>query len=896
MRTILSALILLGLFAPPERITAAEPIDYVKQVKPILSARCYACHGALQQKAGLRVDTVKSLIAERDSGAAVVPGKSDESLIIDLIAETGEGRMPPPSGGEALSAVQVDVIRRWIDQGAFAPDDDRPEPDPREHWAFRSPVASAIPGIDSPGEGPLNPIDAFLAVSWKAKGLKPQPQASKELLQRRVYLDLIGLPPTAEERAAFLGDESPDAYERMVDRLLEGRPHAERWARHWMDIWRYSDWWGLGAQLRNSQKHIWHWRDWIIESITADVGYDRMVRDMLAADELAPDDPSRLRATGYLARGYYLFNRNTWLEDVVEHTGKAFLGLTLNCAKCHDHKYDPISQKDYYRFRAFFEPYEVRLDQVPGVLNFEKDGIPRVYDAHLDAPTYRFERGNEAKPIKDQPLKPGIPPLLSLGELKIEPVRLPVEAWMPGLRAFVLTDRLRAVEAKINGASADLSSKRNQLSKATAEKTGDLTRLRMQVELAQKTLDVVIAESASITARAAADRARVNGTSPSDAKRIAIQAAKAERLLALSKAEEAVVRVELPAEGKTKVKGAGKGKTLEQRRKDAADALAAARKALDVETDQYTPIAGALKSAESPLDKNPETVFVYPSTSTGRRTALANWLTDRRNSLTARVAVNHIWMRHFGTPLVATVFDLGRKGTPPTHPELLDWLAVDFMEHGWSMKRLHRMIVLSEAYRRSSSSAGADPKTLASDPENRHYWRMNPRRMEAQAVRDSLLHLAGMLKEKTGGPSVAPTEELVPWRSLYFTHSHNDHVKFLATFDDAGVLDCYRRDESIVPAQALALWNSKLSMMMGTKIAGRLEAKLGQASDSAYAVEAFRTILASSPNPDELRACEKTLADLKILLKTRGAGDPERKAREILVQSLINHNDFVTIR
>ena len=333
-------------------------------------------------------------------------------------------------------------------------------------------------------------------------------------------------------------------------------------------------------------------------------------------------------------------------------------------------------------------------------------------------------------------------------------------------------------------------------------------------------------------------------------------------------------------------------------RKDAtpaAEALASARKALDAETDAYTPIRGASKSAESPLDLKPADVFTYPTTSTGRRTALANWLTDRKNPLTARVAVNHIWMRHFGTPLVPTVFDFGRKGTPPTHPALLDWLAVDFMEHGWSMKRLHRMIVTSDAYRRSSSAAGADPKTLAADPENRLYWRMNPRRMEAQVVRDSLLTLAGVLVETPGGPPISPSEEESPRRSLYFVHSHNDHARFLTTFDDAGVLDCYRRAESVVPAQALALWNSKLAMTMGSKIAARLDARLGRVDDSAFAAEAFRTILASPPKPDELAACEQALAELKTLLVKRGAADPARKAREILVQSLLNHNDFITV-
>jgi hypothetical protein len=271
-------------------------------------------------------------------------------------------------------------------------------------------------------------------------------------------------------------------------------------------------------------------------------------------------------------------------------------------------------------------------------------------------------------------------------------------------------------------------------------------------------------------------------------------------------------------------------------------------------------------------------------------------MTDRANPMTARVAVNHIWMRHFGAPLVPTVFDFGRKGTPPTHPALLDWLAVDFMDHGWSMKRLHRLIVTSDAYRRSSSSLGADRATLTADAENRAYWRMNPTRMEAQVVRDSVLHLAGVLDTSIGGPPVPASDEASRRRSLYFFHSHNDYPRFLATFDDANVLECYRRTESIVPAQALALSNSRLALTMASKISERLHKRLGAVDDAEFASAAFETILGDTPTPAERDACERAMADLKSLLRRQGVADPARRARDDLVQALLNHNDFVTIR
>lgn len=1070
----------------PRPAAAEEPVDYVKQIKPILAGRCYACHGALKQKASLRTDSVKSLVDGGDGGPAVEPGKGDESLLIALITEEGDTRMPPPGEGEALGAEQVALIKAWIDQGAAAPPDDAPEPDPREHWSFLAPTT----GGAAPAGGT---IDAVISADLASRGLTPQPPAPKGLLQRRLYLGLIGVPPTAEEQAEFLADDSPGAYEAMVDRLLSGRAYTERWGRHWMDIWRYSDWWGLGAEVRNSQKHIWHWRDWILESLAADKGYDQMIREMIAADELHPDDPDRLRATGFLARSYFKFNRNTWLEEVVEHTGKAFLGLTLNCAKCHDHKFDPISQDEYYSFRAFFEPYQVRTDQVPGQPDFEKDGIPRAFDCNLDVPTYRFVRGDESRPATDRPLKPVVPSSLAWGELEIKPVTLPPAASRPGLRAFVLDDQLREADSRLAKAGADLASAREHLAAVesgqapatgaadgsaapgfrddftsprpdlwspiggswayqdgklvqtepgvirseyradspspsefqatlrftivggepwrsvglsfdTAEgkealvylsayesgpklqvsyrregvdsypEAGSKTRpiklgvpyeltvrvrgtlvnvavngehalayrlpvgrtpgavsivtyaakaefthvelaglpadsklvddgtpefkgatlvdqARARATIAEKAFAAAQAHPEALRARAAADRALHQQPPADDAKTLAVEAARAERREALAKAEEALARLELQADAKPAA-----AEEAAKKHEAATAAVAAARKALDEGGETYTPLRGSLKAVESPTDTEAPSVLTFPATSTGRRTALANWLADRKNPLTARVAVNHIWSRHFGKPLVATVFDFGRHGARPTHPELLDRLAVEFMDDGWSMKRLHKRIVMSEAYRRSSSAAGADPATLAADPENLRYWRMNPVRMEAQVVRDSLFHLAGELSDQAGGPPVPLSEAMSPRRSVYFVHSHNEHDKFLSTFDDASVLDCYRRDESIVPVQALALWNSDLSQTMAGKVAGRLSGRLGEATDARFVAEAFTTILCGPPTAEESAECERALAELKGLLKDRGAPDHERRAREILVQSLINHNDFITIR
>lgn len=857
---------------------SAAEVDYARQIKPLLATRCYACHGALKQEAGLRLDTAAAMRKGGDSGAAFQIGQSDASLLLERVTHADvELRMPPEGEGAPLNAAEVELLKSWIDAGAKSPGDERPEPDPREHWAFRAPVRPDVPQIAGGTSG--NPIDAFLAVERAERGLTIQPPADKRILLRRVYLDLVGLPPTAEQLEAFLADDTQEAYAKVVDHLLASPQYGERWGRHWMDVWRYSDWWGLGAEVRNSQKHIWQWRDWIIESLNDDVGYDEMLRQMLAADELYPNDLSKLRASGFLARHYFKFNRNSWLEETVEHTSKAFLGLTLNCARCHDHKYDPISHRDYYRFRAFFEPYQIRTDQVPGQTDYEQNGIPRAFDCNLQAATYRFLRGDEKRPASDEPLMPGVPALLSLGPFDIEPVRLPLEAHQPGLRGHVLENYLAVAEREIAAAKAAVVSASAQ---SKNEPVGSPHLTSATLNLAEKALIFAEQQPDLWQARAAADRARFTAPPADNAPALRQAAALAERRSALAKAEEVVARAELEL-----LKAADAKKTeVEKQLVAAREALEKAKQAIEQPGELYTSLSGALKTLESNVETAEHRNLPFPETSTGRRTALAKWMTDRRHPTVARVAVNHIWLRHMGAPLVPTVFDVGRKGTPPTHPDLLDWLAVELMENQWSMKHLHRLIVTSSAYRLSSSNFGGETNR-AIDGDNRYYWRMNAGRLESQAVRDSLLHLAGDLDLARGGPSIPVAQaDASRRRSLYFVHSHNEHARLLSLFDDANVLDCYRRDQSIVPQQALALSNSKLAQESSAKIAARIDA----VDDVAFIRQAFVLLLANEPNDQELQTCTDALAAWTT------AGIAPDRARTNLVQALINHNDFISIR
>ncbi|HEY8503060.1 MAG TPA: DUF1549 domain-containing protein, partial [Gemmataceae bacterium] len=598
------------------------------------------------------------------------------------------------------------------------------EPADAPHWAFVPPVRPPVPAPKN-ADWAKHPIDAFLAAEHERRGLQPSEPAPKHVLLRRVYLDLIGLPPTPQELEAFLADTSPEAHEKVVDRLLASPRYGERWGRHWMDVWRYSDWYGYGNELRNSQKHLWRWRDWIIESLNADKPYARMIVEMLAADEAAPGDADALRATGFLARNYYKFNRNVWLDNSVEHTAKAFLGVTVNCAKCHDHKYDPIAQEGYYRFRAFFEPYKLRLDRVPGSPDPEKDGLARVYDADLDAPTYLFDRGDEKQPVKDKSLSPGLPEVLAPAGLTIRPVELPVAAYYPGAQSFVRQEAINSAREKIAKAEAALG----QAKKLPAGKAATLA-----VSAAEKQLAAANAHLAALEARIAADEAKYASPPAPYAEELAKaahDAAANERHLTaeadLAAAEKALADAEQALKpGDAKLK-----KAVEDAKKKVAE--------LTKKRDE------AKQALGKPGTDYPPLTPVYPGKSTGRRLALAKWIADEKNPLTARVAVNHVWLRHFGRPLVPTVFDFGKNGQPPTHPELLDWLAVDFMESGWSMKHLHRLIVTSRAYQQSSVPRSAFRGPRSEDPDNVYLWRMNSRRMESEIVRDSLLHVAGKL-------------------------------------------------------------------------------------------------------------------------------------------------------
>ncbi len=844
-----------------------------------------ACHQGKFKKSGLDLSTRELALRGGDRGPALVPGKAQESLLYRVAGHLAEPHMPLQQ--PKMAAAELAALAEWINQGAdygtvlakTAKSEAPPLPD---HWSFKKPQRPAVP-VAANSKWVRNPIDAFVATERNSRKLTPVEQADPRTLLRRLYLDLVGVPPTVDELNRFLADKSPTAYDAVVDRLLADPRYGERWGRHWMDVWRYSDWygWRKGNDVRNSARFMWRWRDWIVESLNEDKGYDRMILEMLAADEIAPEDPKTLRATGFLARNYAKYDRDGWMQDAVDHTALGMLGVTVKCARCHDHKYDPIQQEEYYRLRAVFEPYDVRVDRVPKEVDVDKDGLARVYDADVQRPTHLYIRGDIQQPDKEQVLTPSVPRLFGKALGKIEPVTLPLNAYYPDQRSFVQADLLAKAKADVERAEAELAKKQEQFTAVEKEVSAlrvseGFEKMRTatdELSLARKTLAAAKEHVVALTARIAADNARFSMPPNPNYETFAIDARKAERQAGILKADEEVLRAQMDFNQALQAKP-----PVEKTIAAAQKRLAAATTALTQAPQGYHTVGK-----------------VYENRSSGRRTAFAKWIGSPDNPLTARVAVNHLWLRHFGRPLVPTVFDFGLNGKPPTHPKLLDYLATELVRTNWSMKALHRLMVTSATYRMRSSAGAENHPSAAIDPENDYLWRMNPRRMEAEVVRDSILALSGELDLTMGGPEIDETKGLESKRrSIYFRHSPDTQMEFLKMFDGPNPVECYSRNESVVPQQALALANSQISVEKSRVLA----AKLGIASTpDAFVQIAFETILGRPPSAQEkavgLRFLEKQ-PDLLAGWKVDAPG--ATRARENFVHVLLNHNDFVTIR
>ncbi len=716
---------------------AADPPkpDFNRDVRPILADRCFKCHGPATQKGKVRLDSLQHA-TKKD---AVVPGKPAESLLIQRVtAEADEDRMPPPETGPRLTAGQVDVLRRWIAGGAeYAP-----------HWSFVPPKRPEVPATQHPLPS-KNPIDAFVLAKLEANGLTMSPEADKATLIRRVTLDLIGLLPSPAEVDAFVTDQSPDAYEKLVDSLLASPHYGERQARHWLDLARYADSNGFTV---DGARSIWPYRDWVIQAFNTDLPFDRFTIEQLAGDLLPNATVDQKVATG--------FHRNTpyneeggadpeqfRVERTVDRTnttGAVWLGLTVGCCQCHDHKFDPLTQKDYYSLYAFFNS--------------------------CDEPTLAV------------------------------------------------------------GGGPELAAKVNEL---------------------------------------------------------------------MAKAEK------LKAEGK-----------LEEGQKVDAEIKRVARQVPTtlVLTERPTPRESYVMIRGDFLRKGEKVRPGYPAALTANRSPpvatgghltrldLARWLVSPENPLTARVVVNRSWQQFFGLGLVETENDFGMQGSPPTHPELLDWLAVEFRENGWSTKKLHRLIVTSATYKQASAHR---PDLRAKDPRNRLLGRQNRVRLDAEIIRDAALSASGLLNPKVGGPGVYPpmppevfsfTQTKKPWpeskgpdryrRGMYTFIWRQSQHHLLTTFDGADAQTaCTRRNRSDTPLQALHLANDPAFVEFAEALGKRVE-KEGPADDAGRVEYMFRLCFSRPPTAAERDRVLK-------YLEAQKESKPET-AWAMTARVLMNLDEFIT--
>lgn len=769
-------IVAIGTLAASATALVGAPVDYVKDIQPLLAQNCYQCHGATQPKHGLRLDTAAFALKGGQSGPAIKPGNSSDSLLVQVISGTHKDITRMPYKKPPLSDGQIALVRQWVDEGAKAPANE--VPGSKAHWAFVAPTRPAVPAIANRQSPIINPIDAFILARLAKEKLAPSPEADRATLIRRLSLDLLGLLPKPEEVDAFANDKSPDAYEKLVERLLASPHYGERWGRWWLDVARYSDSNGYSIDAPRS---IWRYRDWVIAALNRDLPFDQFTIEQIAGDMLPDATLEQKVATG--------FHRNTQInqeggidkeqfriESVVDRvatTAYGWLGLTLACSQCHDHKFDPFTQKEYFGLFAMLN-------------NQDEPDLPLV--------------------SPDQAM------------------------------------HVAAIEAKVAGYIADLFKKEADIVTRELKWETSMTPEQRQAmpQLWREIFDVPAAQRTDaqklVMVTSFVENAAENKTHQAVIKKLRAEKPKVETSMVMREAAK-------PRRTYLHIKG--------DFTRDGGDVKA------------HFP--AALHPAKVPADREPN------------RLDLARWLVEDANPLTARVLVNRVWQQYFGKGLVDTENDFGTQGSLPTHPELLDWLAVEFKQPTaksnspspipYSLKGLHRLIVTSATYRQSSA---ARPDLTRVDANNKLLARQNRLRLDAEIVRDIGLSASGLLAPKIGGPSVYPPipagaldlgQRKQPWptstgpdryrRGLYTFHFRATPPPSMSVFDAPdGYSTCTRRIRSNTPLQALALLNDTAYFEFAEGLAARVLKEV-PANDSARLEHAFRLCLARKPSVTE---------------------------------------------
>jgi len=809
----------------PPAFTAEQVAFYEKEVRPLLATHCLKCHGAeAKVKGGLNLTTRKAALDGGDTGPAFDPKDALASHLVKAVEYKDEAMRMPPKG--KLTDAEIAVFAKWVKAGLPYPADKLgaattqapPKPkggvvteEAKRYWAYQPVKRPAVPEVKD-ATGVKNPIDAFILAKLDAKGLKPVGPADKVTLARRAYFDLWGLPPTPEQIDAFVRDPAPDAWEKLIDALLASPHYGEKWGRHWLDVVRFAE--TNGYERDGPKPFAWKYRDYVIRSFNADKPYDRFVKEQLAGDERPGYDPDAVTATGFYRLGLWddePADRELALydgyDDLVTVAGQGFLAMTLNCARCHDHKVDPIPQADYYRLVAFF-----------------RDVRP-------------FNDANGSRP--------------SHNTVDVTPL-----------------ERRKAFEA-------------------------ELGERRKKIDEIKKTMTAT--ENAAIKKMPAEDQRASEGNG-----RPKVVAKVPQFLDGPAKADYLAARKELAA--------------LERLPLPAQDLTIGVNFC-----DPRPPTVFLLPRGNPHAKGGPEATPGFPAVlggpppvlpapgpkSSGRRTVFADWVASKDNPLTARVFVNRVWQGHFGRGIVPTANDFGKLGEPPTHPELLDWLADEFVAGGWQIKRLHKLILTSAAYRRASAG---DATNLKADPSNALLWRFNMRRLTAEEVRDSFLAVSGGLNPKMHGPGVFPrisrevlAGQSVPgqgWpvsppaeanrRSVYVTVKRSLQVPILATHDQADTDNsCPVRYTTTVPTQALGLLNGEFANETAAAFAARLAAD-APGDLAAQVTRAVRLTTGRTPPAAEVA---KDAAFVREMKAKHTLDDATALARYCLL--LLNANEFV---
>lgn len=827
-------------------LNAQTPVSFSKDIQPILEQKCLNCHGPSMQSSRLNLSTLENALRGGARGSAVVPGRAEDSRLYRMVSGLDKPAMP--LGGNKLTDGQIAAIKNWIDQGAHwgagavaaktQPDSISAvaglekvqlPPGARDYWAFKLPVQAPVPAV---ARGFSNPIDRFLEKARQEKGLKAAQKADRLTLLRRAYMDLIGLPPSPEEIDAFMSDTTPGAWERLIDKLLASPHYGERWGRHWLDAARYAD--SSGYENDTDQPNLWRYRDYVIKSINDDKPYNTFIREQIAGDEIPNRTDDSLIATGFLRAGPRVRNhehanparRYDYLDDVLGAIGKGVLGLTVQCARCHDHKFDPITQKDYYAMEA----------SIFGYVEAEYPlGAREQADAYMRKITEISEKVAALKDRIDEIDKP------YRDKLALEEIR---KKYPP--------DVVHAVE-------------KMESERTPGEKLLAIQLFESGVSMRSADADKIMSPQDAAKKKALNDQiAALNAETPAPLPMASIVTDGDWRSVGLGYGDYnkgACPKCELEYEGAGKFLELGPGKANYK----VPPSYFLIRG--DPDSKAYPTKPGFISVI---TQGNPPTELPPADGRTsGRRLALAEWLTSRDNPLPARVIVNRVWQHHFGKGIVPTLDNFGKMGEQPTNPELLDWLAVEFMSKGWSIKQMHRLIMTSEAYQMASEYDDAASANI--DPEDTYLWRYRIQRLEGEVIRDNIMSVAGSIDLTMGGPAIFPhvDESFIKtlfrgiyrnqddgpavWRrSLYIYQKRTLPSPMLQVFDLPDMSQSFgARYVSTVPTQALQLMNDDFVLNQAQLFANRVKKEAGD--DVAKQVDlAYRIALTRPPTQREL--------------------------------------------